>query len=66
MYPRRQGDRPLATHSREEKEHYKTTREDGGPNDDFQTKIHYQDGSTTVYWGGPCGSSQYDEFGEEC
>ena len=57
---------PLATHSREDKEHYTTTRENGGPDDNFVVKIHYQDGSTTVHWGGPCGFSHYDEFGEEC
>lgn len=24
------------------------------------------DGTSTVYWGGPCGSQDYDENGEEC
>lgn len=29
-------------------------------------KKHFSDGSTIVYFGGPCGSGCYDEFGEEC
>jgi len=28
--------------------------------------IYYSDGTSTVHWGGPCGDSHYDEFGEEC
>ena len=27
---------------------------------------NYSDGSSTVHHGGPCGSVNYDEFGEEC
>ena len=26
----------------------------------------YSDGSSTVNWGGPCGSTNYDANGEEC
>lgn len=26
----------------------------------------YSDGSSTHHFGGPCGSVNYDEFGEEC
>jgi len=26
----------------------------------------YKNGRSTVYWGGPCGSTDYDEYGEEC
>ena len=26
----------------------------------------YSDGTSTVHWGGPCGSSNYDEYGREC
>lgn len=26
----------------------------------------YSDGSSTVHWGGPCGSTSYDEYGNEC
>lgn len=42
------------------------SREKGGKNDAFIERIHYVDGSAKVFWGGPCGSSCYDEFGEEC
>lgn len=38
----------------------------GTKKDSFIQRTIYEDGSTTVYWGGPCGSSNYDEFGEEC
>ena len=27
---------------------------------------YYADGTTTVHWGGPCGSTSYDENGQEC
>ena len=27
---------------------------------------YYKDGSSTHHWGGPCGPTNYDEFGEEC
>lgn len=27
---------------------------------------YYKDGSSKVHWGGPCGSTSYDEYGEEC
>lgn len=27
---------------------------------------YYENGRSTVHWGGPCGSTDYDEFGEEC
>ena len=30
------------------------------------TVDYYKDGRSTVHWGGPCGSTDYDEFGEEC
>lgn len=26
----------------------------------------YSDGSSTYHFGGPCGSQDYDEFGNEC
>lgn len=27
---------------------------------------YYSDGTSTVHWGGPCGSTNYNEYGEEC
>lgn len=27
---------------------------------------YYSDGTSKVHWGGPCGSSNYDQYGEEC
>lgn len=33
--------------------------------EDLRTTV-YSDGSSTVHWGGPCGSTQYDAYGEEC
>jgi len=27
---------------------------------------YYNNGHSTVHWGGPCGDQSYDENGEEC
>jgi hypothetical protein len=32
----------------------------------YVNQTHYSDGSSTVNWGGPCGSTDYDEYGREC
>jgi hypothetical protein len=26
----------------------------------------FKDGTSTVFWGGPCSPVNYDEYGEEC
>lgn len=36
------------------------------PGGGYIDKTYYSDGSSTVNWGGPCGSTDYDEFGREC
>lgn len=48
-----------------EPDQYKTSLEDyhtGG-----KIKVtRYADGTSRVHWGGPCGDTCYNEYGEEC
>lgn len=47
-------------------EEYGKTRMERTPSGSEVAVTRYEDGSSTVHWGGPCGSTSYDENGEEC
>lgn len=66
MYAPRDGESRLCNQDREkmERQDYSERKERNNGSDISVTR--YRDGSSTVHWGGPCGSTNYDEFGEEC
>lgn len=49
----------------EERKDYVDEMEDNGTGGKVRV-TRYSDGTSTVHWGGPCGSVNYDENGEEC
>lgn len=40
--------------------------EKGNKDTAYESIVYYSDGSCKVNWGGPCGSTNYDKYGEEC
>lgn len=43
-----------------------STKKEKTPSGTSVEVIRFKDGSSKVKWGGPCGSTNYNEFGEEC
>ena len=59
-------DKPMSSRPKEEKDRFDRDDYREAVDRNGTKTIHYKDGSSTVHWGGPCGSTNYDQNGEEC
>lgn len=56
---------PMAIRPQQERDRYDQSDYEEQTDKNGTKTTYYKDGSSTVHWGGPCGSSSYDENGEE-